>query len=88
MNMVLNVLEVAIVPVVIALIAVWRRENKDQHDQNSGLLEHLSGQVGGIDSKIDRIDERVDNLQTWAVEHEKAHLLDNSKPNARRDIPA
>lgn len=88
MSMVLRVLEVAVVPVVIALIAVWRRENKDQHDHNSGLLEHLSGQVGGIDGKIDRLDERVDNLQNWAVEHEKDHLLDHSKPNPRRDIPA
>ena len=76
MNTVLRILEVAIVPVVIALIAVWRRENKDQHDHNAGMLEHLSGQVSGIDRKVDRLDERLDGVQMWQVEHEKRHLLE------------
>lgn len=51
-------------------VAVLRAENTQQHKDNTTLLRHLSNQVGGIDRKIDRIDERVDHLQEWAVAHE------------------
>lgn len=51
-------------------VSVLREENSQQHMDNAVLLRHLSTQVGGIDRKIDRIDERVDNLQEWAVAHE------------------
>lgn len=95
MDTLLRVLEVAIVPVVVAgvtagvgawaLIRSHRKDvrdlddrNTEQHNQNAALLTHLSNQVGGIDSKVDRLDQRLDNVQQWAVEHEKAHLLEDS----------
>jgi hypothetical protein len=83
MDTVLRIAEVAIVPLMVALIAATatilsvrklRSENTDQHNHNSSLLHHLSAQVGGIDSKVDRLDNRLDNVQIWQAEHEKAHL--------------
>jgi len=51
-------------------VADLRSENSQQHQDSAVLLKHLSSQVGGIDRKIDRIDERVDHLQAWATAHE------------------
>lgn len=90
MDTVLRIAEVAVVPLVVALIAAsatilsvrkLRSENTDQHNHNSDLLHHLSKQVGGIDSKVDRLDNRLDHVQIWQAEHEKVHLVqdrDNS----------
>lgn len=86
MDTVLRIAEVAIIPLVVALIAAsatilsvrkLRSENTDQHNHNSDLLHHLSNQIGGIDSKVDRLDNRLDNVQIWQSEHEKAHLVQN-----------
>lgn len=54
--------------------AVFRDENTSQHNDNKTLLTHLSGQISGIDKKVDRLDERLDNVQVWQFEHEKAHF--------------
>ena len=85
MDSLLRIAEVAIVPVMVALIAAsatilsvrkLRSENNDQHNHNSNLLHHLSNQVGSIDSKVDRLDDRLDNVQIWQAEHEKAHVTE------------
>ena len=67
-----------------ALIRSHRRDVKDldsrnteQHNENAVLLTHLSKQIGGIDTKVDRLDSRLDNVQTWQAEHEKAHLVES-----------
>lgn len=59
----------------------FMQENTDQHNQNKAALEenkiilqHLSGQVGSMDKKVDRLDQRLDNVQMWQAEHEKVHL--------------
>ena len=54
--------------------------NTEQHHQNAALLTHLSNQVGGIDSKVDRLDQRLDHVQQWASEHEMTHLIEDSAP--------
>lgn len=79
-----RVLEIAFVPLMVAIIAVWRRENKDQHDHNAGLSLHLSKQVEGIDRKLDRLDVRHDRIEVWQVEHESTHLIDRA--NSRSDL--
>lgn len=52
----------------------FRVENSNQHAEGRDLLSHLSTQVAGIDSKVDRLDDRLDNVQLWQVEHENVHL--------------
>lgn len=68
MDTLLRVLEVALVPIIVAaitstagIVAVLRlrRENTEQHSENKDLLKHLSGQVTNIDSKVDTISDRV-----------------------------
>ena len=95
MNTLFRVLEIAIVPVLVAgitaglgawaLIRSHRKDVKDlddrnteQHNQNSEMLGHLSKQIHGIDTKVDRLDQRLDSVQIWQFEHEKDHLRDNS----------
>jgi hypothetical protein len=80
----IRLVEVAVVPISVAVIGVGgtflfnrlRQENTSQHAEGRELLKHLSGQVGGIDSKVDRLDERLDNVQSWQSEHEITHLTD------------
>lgn len=59
----------------------FMQENTNQHNENRAALEesklilqHLSGQVGSMDKKVDRLDQRLDNVQIWQAEHEKVHL--------------
>lgn len=82
-------IEVAVVPVIVALITafgIWlnnrrsvargealREENSSQHAEGRELLKHLSVQVGGIDGKVDRLDSRLDGVQLWQVVHESQH---------------
>jgi hypothetical protein len=69
-----------------ALIRASRKEirgldsrNTEQHNENAMLLNHLSHQIGGIDGKVDRLDERLDSVQGWQFEHEKDHLTRRDK---------
>lgn len=91
MDALIAFVELAVVPVLVAAITtlgVWlnnrksdarskvlREENTAQHAEGRMLLEHLSLQVGGIDRKVDQLDTRLDQVQIWQSEHEKAHLL-------------
>jgi cell division protein FtsX len=59
--------------------AVFRDENTSQHNDNKTLLSHLSGQISGIDKKVDRLDERLDNVQVWQANHEITHLSEEQK---------
>lgn len=59
----------------------FMQENTTQHNENKAVLEenkiilnHLSGQIGVMDQKVDRLDQRLDNVQIWQAEHEKEHL--------------
>ena len=70
-----------------ALIRSHRRDvqtlddrNTEQHYQTAALLTHLSNQVGGIDAKVDRLDQRLDHVQQWAADHEMTHLIEDSAP--------
>lgn len=85
MTTLIQIMDVVFVPILVALITAGggallvqklRKENTEQHEHNSGLLHHLSNQVGGIDRKVDRLDERLDSVHTWQAEHEKEHLSD------------
>jgi aspartate oxidase len=58
---------------------VFRDENTAQHNDNKALLSHLSSQMTGIDKKVDRLDERLDSVQIWQVEHENVHLTEQQK---------
>lgn len=109
---ILNLAEIVIVPITIALITAcsgafmvilsskkqskktqveadqFRQENTDQHYQNAKiakesvslvnesriLLQHLSTQIGGIDQKVDKLDDRLDDVQLWQANHEKIHM--------------
>ena len=55
---------------------IFREENSSQHAEGRELLTHLSNQVAGIDGKVDRLDDRLDNVQIWQAEHEKVHLTE------------
>lgn len=92
MDTVLRIIEIAVVPIFATAVGAWalirasRKEirgldsrNTEQHNENAVLLNHLSHQIGGIDGKVDRLDERLDSVQGWQFEHEKDHLTRRDK---------
>ena len=95
MSSFLEIAQVVIVPISVAFITTlgaivvqrFRKENTEQHlegkqinEQNQTLLNHLSTQVSGIDSKVDRLDERLDGVQLWQANHEKLHNIEDTDP--------
>lgn len=93
MSTFLEVAQVIIVPISVASITTlgafvvqkFRKENTQQHlegkalnEENKTLLQHLSTQVTGIDGKVDKLDNRLDDVQLWQAGHEKVHLIENS----------
>ena len=94
MDTVFRIIEIAVIPVFATAVGAWaliranRKEiqgldsrNTEQHNDNAVLLNHLSRQIGGIDGKVDRLDDRLDSVQGWQFEHEKSHLTDRDKAN-------
>ena len=92
MDTVFRIIEIAVIPVFATAVGAWaliranRKEiqdldsrNTEQHNDNAVLLNHLSRQIGGIDGKVDRLDDRLDSVQGWQFEHEKGHLTDRDK---------
>lgn len=101
MSSFLEVAQVIIVPISVAFITTlgavvvqrFRKENTQQHlegkalnEENKTLLQHLSTQVTGIDGKVDKLDNRLDDVQIWQAEHEKVHLIENSTKEKSSDI--
>jgi len=52
------------------------KKNSKQHGESAQLLTHLSNQIGGIDRKVDRLDDRILDMTLWQAEHEKRHMID------------
>lgn len=96
MNDLISVAQALVVPIVVAFITAsggalaiqkLKKENTKQHnegkavnEENNTLLQHLSSQVTGIDNKVDKLDERLDNVSIWQAEHEKEHLIIKELP--------
>ena len=51
-------------------------QNSSEHQQGQQLIRHLSTQVGSLDAKVDRIDQRIDDLHVWRVTHDLEHDLE------------
>jgi len=73
--------EAGLAGIVIALIGgplMWflrrfDRRNTEQHTQNLTHLEHTRDLVAGIDSKIDRVQEKVDTVDERLFRHVEGH---------------
>lgn len=64
-----QLLEVAIVPIVVALIAVTpmlfanqkgRKENARQHAQTNIGIQYIAAQIQSLDAKVDRVETKID----------------------------
>lgn len=62
-------LEVAIVPIVVALIAVspalvsmrkFRRENNSQHTETAQSFQAVLSSIHNLDAKVDRVETKID----------------------------
>lgn len=78
---VMQLLEVAIVPIIVALITVTpmlfasrkgRKENAEQHAQVSTGIQYVVARIQSLDSKIDRVETKIDR---HLGEHEGAQTF-------------
>lgn len=67
--LVLSAVVTAIGGIMVTLLALVRKENKDDHAVVAGMLQHVFKSVGTVETKLDKVS---DNLK----EHIKTH--DNS----------
>ena len=67
--LVLSAVVTAVGGIMVTLLAMVRKENKDDHAVVAGMLQHVFKSVGRVELKVDKVS---DNLQ----EHIKTH--DNS----------
>jgi hypothetical protein len=67
--LVLSAVVTAVGGIMVTLLAMVRKENKDDHAVVAGMLQHVFKSVGTVENKLDKV---ADNLQ----EHIKTH--DNS----------
>ena len=64
-----SLLEVAVVPIVVALIAVspalismrkFRRENNSQHTETAQSFQAVLSSIRNLDNKVDRVETKID----------------------------
>lgn len=67
--LVLSAVVTAVGGIIVTVIALFRKENREDHAVVSGMLQHVFKSVGTVEFKLDKVS---DNLQ----EHIKTH--DNS----------
>lgn len=83
MSTILAVLDVAIVPILVALIALiphtikkFRKENNTQHSSTSSTLQLILDGQKNLDEKIDRVESKIDR-----------HLGEHDGAAARVPVP-
>jgi DNA anti-recombination protein RmuC len=47
--------------VLVALIAQFRKENKNDHAIVAGMLSHIYRSVGRVETKVDKVEKKLDN---------------------------
>jgi len=47
--------------VLVALIAQFRKENKNDHAIVAGMLSHIYKSVGRVETKVDKVEKKLDN---------------------------
>ena len=86
---VLQVLDVAVVPIIVALIAVTpmlisnrkgRKENSEQHAQVSTGIQYVVARINSLDAKIDRVESKIDR---HLGEHDAQQTFSARAPRAK-----
>ena len=53
---------------IVVLMARFDRRNTEQHDNNMTELRRIGKTVENVDSKVEKIDERLDHHMEWHLD--------------------
>jgi DNA anti-recombination protein RmuC len=59
--LILSAVVTAVGGVLVALIAQFRKENKNDHAIVAGMLSHIYRSVGRVETKVDKVEKKLDN---------------------------
>lgn len=72
--LVLSAVVTAVGGVIVAVIAQFRKENKQDHDVVLGMIKMVYNRTGRVEEKVDRVDERL-------TEHVESHSHGDAHKN-------
>ena len=59
--LVLSAVVTAVGGVLVALIAQFRKENKEDHAVVAGMLSHIYKSVGRVETKVDKVENKLND---------------------------
>ena len=59
--LILSAVVTAVGGVIVALIAQFSKENKNDHAIVAGMLSHIYRSVGRVETKVDKVEKKLDN---------------------------
>lgn len=66
--LILSAVVTAVGGVIVAIIAQFRKENREDHAVVAGMLQHVFSSVGRVEVKVDKV---VEDLESHIQEHKK-----------------
>jgi len=66
--LILSAVVTAVGGIIVTVIALFRKENREDHAVVSGMLQHVFSSVGRVEVKVDKVSDR---LESHVKEHKK-----------------
>ena len=66
--LILSAVVTAVGGIIVTVIALFRKENREDHAVVSGMLQHVFNSIGRVEVKVDKVSDR---LESHVKEHKK-----------------
>jgi hypothetical protein len=66
--LILSAVVTAVGGIIVTVIALFRKENQEDHAVVSGMLQHMFSSMGRVEIKVDKVSDR---LESHVKEHTK-----------------
>jgi hypothetical protein len=66
--LILSAVVTAVGGIIVTLLAMFRKENREDHAVVAGMLQHVFGSVSRVEVKVDKV---VEDLESHIKEHKK-----------------
>ena len=76
--LVLSAVVTSVGGIIVVLLAQFRKENRDDHDNVMGVLRIMHKGIGRVETKVDKVDSRV-------TDHLVSHSSEGRKNAADKD---
>jgi len=66
--LILSAVVTAVGGIIVTVIALFRKENREDHAVVAGMLQHVFSSMGRVEVKVDKVSDR---LESHVKEHKK-----------------